>query len=339
LNKESDKLVYIGKVIDIQPIEGADFIASATVVCGKGGKWKGVIRKMDIHLGDKCVVFLPDSQLNEVDHFRMSFMKDSSWRVKMRKFKGSPSEVLITEHGTTVIYDKDEPEYPVGEDITLRMKVTKYHKPVPPHLQGIAKGHFPDFIPKTDELNYQRHPELVGWLFGRAWYMTEKVDGSSTTAFRWKGNFGVCSRNLELERNMDNGYWKISQKYKLEEKLPEGIAIQWETCGPGIQSNHMGLKEIDGFVFSGYNILEKRYLTFTELKKLSEDLNFQMVKLIGYGDFFTGDGLETLGEGLYSNGNQREGVVIRSLLNIDINATGKESSPISFKVINLNYEN
>lgn len=36
--QESDKLVYVGKIIAIEPIEGADFISSATVVCGAGGK-------------------------------------------------------------------------------------------------------------------------------------------------------------------------------------------------------------------------------------------------------------------------------------------------------------
>lgn len=32
------KLAYIGKIVDIQPIKKADFIVSAMVVCGEGGK-------------------------------------------------------------------------------------------------------------------------------------------------------------------------------------------------------------------------------------------------------------------------------------------------------------
>ncbi len=39
----SSDLVYIGKIIAMEAIEGADFIASATVICGKGGKWKGIV--------------------------------------------------------------------------------------------------------------------------------------------------------------------------------------------------------------------------------------------------------------------------------------------------------
>src|SRR3982751_197994 len=299
-----DGLVFVGKIIDLQPIEGADLIVSATVVCGEGGKWKGVVKKYQCSIGTLCDVYLPDSLIPPNEG--MKFMEASGWRVKMRRFKGSPSEVLIMP-----IPEPYREGRQVGDDMTLFFGVTKYHKPIPPHLQGIAKGNFPDFIPKTDELNYQRYPELVDSLIGKAWYMTEKADGSSTTAYKWKGNFGICSRNLELERNEDNGYWKVAAKYKIEELLPDAIAIQWETCGPGIQSNPMGLTEIDGFLFSGYHIEEKRYLTFKELRALSGSLKFPTVRMIEWGHYFIKDGVETRGEGVYSNGKQREGVVIR----------------------------
>lgn len=315
-------LVYVGKIIDLQPIQNADFIVSATVVCGQGGKWRGIVRKNDFIMTDLCIVFLPDSLIPERND--MMFMKDSNWRVKMRRFKGAPSEVVIIPIRETI--------QPIGTDITELFGVTKYHKPVPAHLQSIAKGLFPDFIPKTDELNYQRYPELVDQLVGKPYYITEKADGSSTTAFKWKGQFGLCSRNLELERNPDNGYWKVAIEYNLEEKLPEGIAIQWETCGPGIQSNPMGLTEIAGFAFSAYKIDEHRYLNAYEFTILCKTLEFPTCEITKWDQEFNKDGLEYLGEGKYKNGKQREGVVVRSQENIE---GGK---PISFKVINLDYE-
>jgi len=318
-------LVFIGKVIHLDPIPQADFIVCATVICGEGGRWKGIVRKTDFDIGEECLVFLPDSLLNEKDHHYLPFMKDSNWRVKMRRFKSAPSEVLITSIRNVTFTH-------IGEDVTEQLNVVKYHKPIPHHLQGVSKGNFPDFIPKTDELNYQRYPELVESLIGKPWYMTEKADGSSTTAYRWKGQFGICSRNLELERNEDNGYWKVASKYKLEENLMEGYAIQWETCGPGIQSNPMGLKDIDGFMFSAYKIDQHRYLSFMELKCLSSLIDFPMVRIIEWGPSFIPHALETRGEGVYRNGKQREGVVIRSQENLQGN------KPISFKVINLGYE-
>ncbi len=326
-----DSLVYVGKIISLEPIEGADFIVSATVVCGEGGKWRGVIRKVDFAVGDECVVFLPDSLLNENDHFYMPFMKESGWRVKMRRFKGAPSEVVIMKHLTTIAYHKDEVPFKIGDDVTERLRVSKYHKPVPAHLQGKAKGYFPGFIPKTDELNYQQHGDLVDHLVGMPYYITEKCDGSSTTAYRYKGQFGICSRNLELERDATNGYWQVALKYGLEDNLMEGYALQWETCGPGIQSNPMGLKEIDGFAFSGYKIDEHRYLEFIELQLLCSLMGFPMCKILDVGDEFSKDGIEFLGEGLYDNKKPREGVVVRSRYNVG-------STPISFKVINLDYD-
>lgn len=318
-------LVYIGKIIEFNPIPDADFICSATVVCGSGGKWRGVVRKSDFLHNSDCVVFLPDSQLNPEDHSHLPFMKDSGWRVKMRRFKGAPSEVLITPIPVTM------QDLEIGDDVTSIVKVTKYIKSMPAFLNGDALGDFPSFIPKTDEPNYQRVPELIKLLHGKPFYVTEKCDGSSTTAYRKGDHFGVCSRNLELVRNPDNGYWKVALKYDMENKIPDGIALQWETCGPGIQSNPMGMPEIDGFLFSGYNFHEHRYLTWNELQSQATLLGMPMARVTMYGECYDGLILERAGEGFYANGNPREGVVIRSMDNIG-------HSPVSFKVINLGYE-
>jgi len=324
IKMNNQSLVYIGKIIQLNPIPNADFIVSATVICGSGGKWNGIVKKGDFCLDSLCVVFLPDALIPESEDMR--FMEASNWRVKMRRFRGAPSEVVIMP----LSYSK--PQYELGHDVTEDYGVVKYNKPIPVHLQGIAIGDFPSFIPKTDEPNYQRVPELVDELVGNPYYISEKADGSSTTAYRYKGNFGICSRNLELERNEENGYWKVALKYNLEDKLPEGIALQWETCGPKIQGNPMGLSDVDGFAFSAYNIPEHRYLDMMEYVNLCVDIKFPTVPLELICNIFTKNNLEILGEGTYPNGKQKEGVVVRSQQNLPC---GK---PISFKVINLNYE-
>lgn len=320
----SEGLVYVGKIMALDAIENADFILSATVVCGKGGKWKGIVKKEQFEVDGKCIVYLPDSLIPPSEE--MKFMEASGWRVKMRRFRGAPSEVVIMPIPLSMPMD-----WQIGDDLTNWTGVLKYHKPIPAHLQGLAKGHFPEFIPKTDEPNYQRCPELIDNLIGKPFYVSEKADGSSTTAYRWKGEFGICSRNLELQRNLDNGYWKVAEKYKVEEKLPEGMAIQWETCGPGIQKNPMCLSSIDGFMFSAYDIKERRYLTFKELRDLSIVLGFPTVRMIEWGHNFFKEGLYMRAEGFYKSGKPIEGVVIRSQHNIG-------HAPISFKIINLDYE-
>jgi RNA ligase (TIGR02306 family) len=243
----------------------------------------------------------------------------------MRRFRGAPSEVVIMP------YPYKNLELNVGVDMTFVFGVTKYHKPVPANLQGKAKGPFPDFIPKTDEPNYQSNPELVDSLHGKPFYITEKVDGSSSTAYRYKDEFGVCSRNWELEEDLNVGYWEVANRYDLKDYLPEGYAIQWETCGPKIQSNPLGLPRIEGYAFSVYNIHEHRYLDGREFIDFCEKLAFPTVRIVEKGESFDKSSVETLGDGNYPNGKPREGVVVRSREN-------HGHGPISFKVINLDYE-
>ena len=295
-------LVFIGKIIALEPIPNADFIASATVICGKGGQWKGVVRKADFDLNSLCIVYLPDAQIPPSED--MKFMEATNWRVRMRRFKGSPSEVVIMpppqSKTTSITWDLQ-----IGWDVTSFLCVTKYHKPIPIHLQGKAYGDFPSFIPKTDEPNYQSVPELVELLEGQPYYITEKADGSSTTAYKYKGHFGVCSRNWELERDENNGYWKVPLRYNLEEKLPDGIAVQWETCGPGIQGNPMQWDNIQGLLFSAYNITQNRYLDFVELCALSQALDFPMVMILKTGQLFSPIVIELMGEGNYDKECQK----------------------------------
>lgn len=324
---ENVGLVYTGKVISMEAIQGADFIYCATVVCGKGGKWKGVVRKSECEIGCLVTVYLPDALITQENAllYGMGFMSSTKYRVKMRRFKGAPSEVVIMPHQTGT---------DLGFDCTEMLGVTKYHKPVPANLQGKEKGDFPGFIPKTDEPNYQKSEgkEGIERLLGQPFYITEKADGSSTTAYKYKGQFGVCSRNWQLERDENIGYWKVAIQHQLEDRLPDGIALQWETCGPKIQSNPMGFTEIVGLAFSAYNIEERRYLDMWEFINLCTSIKFPMVPIIAMDESFSSDGLETRGEGKYKNGKEREGVVVRSKSNL------YGHKPVSFKVINLNYE-
>lgn len=322
--EENTGLVYIGKIIELEKIVDANFVVSATVICGKGGKWKGVIRKADFEINQLCVVYLPDSLIPPSED--MKFMESINWRVRMRRFRGSPSEVLIMP------CTHKDPVF--GMDCTALMGVTKYYKPIPVNLDGVVIGELPSFIPMTDEPNYQNSQgqEGIEKLKGQPYYVTEKADGSSTTAYKYKGKFGVCNRRWELEKDENIGYWKVAIKYHLEEKLPDGYAVQWETCGPNIQKNPMNLKDVDGFIFSGYKIDEKRYLGWEELSVLCVKLRMNACRHIEDGPCFDPSYIHLLGEGTYASGKNREGVVVRSKTNL------LGDKPVSFKVMNLDYE-
>lgn len=334
-------LAFTGKVIETSPIDGADFIHSVTVVCGEGGKWRGVARK-DINVGDTVVVFLQDAVLPPDDP-RFEFMKSSGYRVKMRRFKGAPSECLVMPNDSGV--------NTIGTDVTELYRVTKYEKVLPAGMSGDIVAPFPTHLcPMTDEVNYQTVPELVAMMDSDPFYVTQKVDGTSCTAWvDYDGKLHVCSRRYELKEfdahGKTNVYWEVARKYDLG-RLPPNLFFQFEIAGPGIQKNPLGLKEREMFLFSVYDGNNSRYLPFVEdcdlCRKYSVPIitvdfwakkySLPMVKVCevsntGLGYIPSTESLTKMAEIKYPNGRDGEGIVIRAL-----------DSEWSFKVINLLYK-
>jgi len=320
-------LAYVGRIENVRSIEGADRIVAAEVVCGEGGRWQGVVAKGDFVPGDLCLVYLQDAVVKPSE--QLAFLEKAQWRVRMQRFKGVPSECVIVP---TDLYAEQH----LGMDMTEQLGVTKYEKVLHADFNGgAAYGSFPSFIPKTDEPNFQTAGRLVEALKGKPWYATEKADGTSTTAYRRGDHFGVCSRNLELQEFATNSHWSLALKFGLKEKLPDGTALQWETVGPGVQKNPMGLKELEPRAFSAYRFTEGRYLNRDEFVALCLDIGIPMAPEVAGGPDFLldSDQLRTLAEGKYANGKQREGVVVRP----DVEEFVR-GSRLSFKVINLLYK-
>ena len=100
----------------------------------------------------------------------------------------------------------------------------------------------------------------------REWVMSEKADGASATFALvrhkrcWpltdKFEYIVCSRNLRLGKPDNSSYWRVSEKYKIENALRnmigdrDWIAIQGECLGPKIQGNKYNLSDYDLYVFN-----------------------------------------------------------------------------------------
>jgi len=323
--------VYVGRILSISDIENADFIQHAIVVCGEGGKWSGIIRKGEFVVDDLCEVYLQDSLLPQIE--RYAFLEKNKYRIKMMRMRGVPSEVLIMPLS---IGEKE-----IGEDITEELNVEKYEKQIPAVLSGLAKGNFPSFIPKTDEPNFQIVSKMIEELNGKKCYTTVKADGSSTTCYNKDGEFGVCSRNLEMKESGKNAFWQVANKYNVKEILGDkNIAIQFELVGPGVQKNPMGLKELDGRLFNIYDIDNKKYLNSCDVRKFSEDYNFPMVEIISWDEIFiyeSDEQLRKMAEGKYPNESQREGIVIRPMEETHV-IIKKHPVRLSFKIINLLYK-
>ena len=326
------KLASIQKISKLEPIEGADSIVKATVL-----GWQLVVKKDEFNIGDLCVYCEIDSILPEKPEFE--FLKPRKMRIRTIKLRGQISQGICFPLSILPPDVKIEE----GKDVTDILEITKYEPPIPASLEGIAKGKFPSFIPKTDEARVQVLQDILDKYKGETFFYTEKLDGSSATYYLYDGQFGVCSRNLELIETEENTLWKLAREHKIEEKLKslnKNYAIQGEIIGESVQSNKYNLRGQDIWFFNVYDIDEHRFLDFEEFVFFFKNLNLKTVPVLETNYELSGNIEElvrlSVGKSVL-NDVQREGIVLRPLKEIE-----DSSGRISFKAINpkflLKYE-
>ena len=104
-------------------------------------------------------------------------------------------------------------------------------------------------------MRVQSVPAVLDELHGLPYVATLKCDGTSATFCidLRDGAFHTCGRNFSILEG-DSMYWRIARKYDSEgvlRRLPH-LAVQGEVCGPGIQKNRLGLKDLAMCVFNVY---------------------------------------------------------------------------------------
>lgn len=319
------KLVSIQEVGAVEPIAGADNIMQARVM-----GWTVVIKKGELAPGDRCVFFEIDSVLPDGPSWS-EFLRARKFRVRTVKLRGVLSQGLALP---VSILEGEVPE--VGVDVRERLGVIKFEPELPDSRE--MAGNFPSEVPKTDEIRLQSALEVLGEIAGRDFYVATKLDGSSATYFRGADGFTACSRNWALRRGR-NDVWRAADRYRLEEVLPEYLAVQGEMCGPGIQKNRLGLPELDLFIFSAYDARRGAFLGYHELVETCARLGLKMVPVerVVQGaearDYVhTLEGWLDASRGLYpGTSNRKEGIVVRPLEEAQSAVLGGR---LSFKVIN-----
>jgi RNA ligase (TIGR02306 family) len=282
------KLASIRIISDIQPIEGADMI-ELSIVDG----WKVVVAKNVGHkVGDMVIYCEIDSFLPIKDEFeflrKTSYKKMSDgmegFRLKTIKMRGQVSQGLILPMS---VVEYTNVQFEVGMDVTNLLGITKYEPPIPAELSGKVKGLFPSFLRKTDEERVQNlTKEYEEWKHQskHQFYVTEKLDGSSATYYIKDGEFGVCSRNLELLETERNTFWNVARDLKLEEKLREfgrNLCIQGELIGEGIQGNPYKIKGHTVRFFNVFDIDSRTYYGLPMfLATMQHGLKLETVPLI-----------------------------------------------------------
>lgn len=295
LNKKGEReLAYIVTIDEIRNIEGVN--NQVAVVNG----WTVFVKRDEYKAGDKAVYIEIDSKVPETEAF--AFLEKYKYRVKTQKFvKGlvisqgllmKPSDVGLekAEVGDFVT-EKLGITYYEAEDNARKADISKYTSMQARHKKFFKtkfgkwlmkkewgrklcffflgkkkdkKTDWPAWVVKTDEERCQNCFNHRKGL-GLKWYVTEKIDGTSTTftmkqAKPKKRELLVCSRNVVFnkpgkeDKNFykdtdGNVYLEMADKYDMETVLNtilnnepswEYVTIQGETFGGSIQKRNYG---------------------------------------------------------------------------------------------------
>jgi len=316
-----ENLVSVVRITKLEAIPGKDFIALAH---NDRNSWRCIVKKTDFQVGDLGVFFEIDSFLPGDDE-RYAFLKDKKhyrgkegYRIKSMKLGGVVSQGLLLPRKSFPELDNYK-----GDDIWIPLRVDQYETEEYLTQSGGRKVHapkkFPYFIRKTDESRIQsfNQRELED-LDNRDYVVTEKLDGTSCTIYSYKGNFGVCSRNIELY-TLSNRFWhnffswlkrkfkivrwlqfsghsddsgslqdfyaNMALKYRLNKTLPElcngrGLAIQGEICGPKVSDNRLSLTKQELYVFSIYDIDKQCHLAWKTVLEICGQLELKTVPTV-----------------------------------------------------------
>lgn len=262
------KLASVQKILNIQPIDGADLIEKATVL-----GWNIVVKKGEYDIGDLCVYIQIDTVVPELPEYE--FLRDRKFRVRTIKLRKQISQGLIVP--------VPEGKWKEGDDVTGVLGIKKYEKPdnnpemyekprMPkkwykkwiylfkfnflykafPKLQRLSRSPFPKHLVSiTDEERIQNIPHVLTQYAGKNFVVSYKLDGSSITIIHsrllGKSKFRICSRRFELHDKKNDWYRVfIDTAFNLEIlKLvsyfqTDDIIVQGEAIGK-FNGNHHNL--------------------------------------------------------------------------------------------------
>lgn len=339
------KLASIQRVLQIEPIEGADRIELAKVL-----GWQCVVNKGQFKPMDLAVYFEIDSFLPIRDEFE--FMRASSYRktdimgegfrLKTMRFRGQISEGLLLPISQ---FPELHADVELGTDVTEILGIRKWEIEEKVTTGGTVIGNLPIDVPHTDETRVQAEPELIGEFAGLDYYITTKMDGSSHSVSLDEEGFHVTGHNYEYKDDGKCAFYDLVKREDIENKLRKYyeenglhlLTIQGELCAPGIQQNRLKLARPEWYVFTIR--LDGKRVGLKKMQEVCETLGLQMVPVEELGTdlpskYPTVEALLERADGEYPKGGKKEGIVIRPT---EPAFCERISAALSMKVVNNKY--
>jgi RNA ligase (TIGR02306 family) len=190
-------------------------------------------------------------------------------------------------------------------DLTELLGVIQYIAPDPAVMGGDAAGTLTGVgLLISDEERLENLNSKYEDMRLFQYYKTEKLDGTSFTAYLKNGMFGVCGRTVDFQVPEEddpfeglNSYWKTAIRLNIEEKMRtirftichgwdgitnklDNIAIQGELIGEGIQGNIYKLKGQTVRFYNAFYIDTQEYMPFDLFVKLIEALGLETVPIL-----------------------------------------------------------
>lgn len=316
----------------------------------KVGDFTIVIKTGELKEGDFAVYIPEDSLVPVSDVFKFLWghndgkvPTEARRVVRAKKLRGIFSEGLLIPLAEFNLPTAELKAGLVGTNVAPLIGIEKYEKP-----EQIVRSGPPWFVTYTKIENIKKYPDVL--KIGEKVVITEKIHGANARfCFKdnmlWIGShynlkknkrkthriakfvlktlslFGLIDKEIvRIAKNVAStkrDYWiGIAHKLNLKEKLANypNIIFFGEVYGT-VQSMKYGLvDDVDFRVFDVYDVVNKKYLDYTQIQLICTGAQLDMVPMFYYGHWQGFEKMKYLSEGpskVIGASHLREGFVVK----------------------------
>jgi len=245
--------VTLEEIDSVKTHPNADRLSVATM---KGLAFQFVIAKDQFQVGERVLYFPIDALLPEPVISKLNLTGKLSGpkknRIKSIKLREVISQGIVARPG--LFFTPQELAQLNSDQITQKLGVEK-HEPLPVFSNSADLVPLPTGIDKYDIEGADRFQPIIDELLAQDVVVTEKMEGSNFSIHKdGAGQIFVNQRNYSIKEisGKTHTFWDTARNLGLLEfmsKVPNETTIFAEICGPGIQGNIYGLKEVTLYVF------------------------------------------------------------------------------------------